>query len=116
MYVANTNKTKEMKTPSGASIWWLLSEEDGTPHFELRYFELKPGRKTSGSPHPFEHEVYIVKGRGQIAGDDEVVEIEEGKAVLIFPNERHQFINTGDDVLGFICIIPNGVENHIKYF
>ncbi|UCB44319.1 MAG: cupin domain-containing protein [Spirochaetota bacterium] len=114
MYVTNTHKIQKNKTPSGVSIWWLLTQENGTPHFELRYFELEEGQKTSGNPHPFEHEVYVIKGRGQIAGDNEVVEIKPGDAVLIFPDERHQFVNTGDEVLGFICIIPNGTENHIK--
>ncbi len=114
MYLTNTEKTGEKKSPSGVSVWWLLSEEDGTPNFELRYFELDAGQKTSGNPHPFEHEVYVIKGRGQIAGDNEVVEIKPGDAIFIFPDERHQFVNTGNEALGFICIIPNGAENHLK--
>jgi quercetin dioxygenase-like cupin family protein len=114
MYVANTKNTEQKKSSSGASIWWLLSEEDGTPHFELRYFELEGGQKTSGRPHPFEHEVYVIKGRGRIEGDDGIEEIQQGDAILIFPDEKHRFVNTGDDILGFICIIPNGAENHLK--
>jgi quercetin dioxygenase-like cupin family protein len=114
MYKTNTIKTSQKKSPSGISVWWLLAEEDGTPHFELRYFELKKGQETSGKPHPFEHEVYVIKGRGQIVGDNEVVAIKPGDAILIFPDERHQFINTGDGTLGFICIIPNGAENYLK--
>ena len=49
MYVTSTKKTEQKKSPSGVSVWWLLSEEVGTPHFELRYFELKKGQKKTSS-------------------------------------------------------------------
>jgi len=114
MYINNTMKTQPKTTPSGATVWWLLAEEDGAPLFEMRYFAIAPGRSTTGTPHPFEHEVYVIQGEGKIEGDDETVQIAPGDAVLIFPDERHRIINTGKKPLGFVCIIPKGKENELK--
>ena len=114
MYVTSIGKTEQKTTPSGVSVRWLLSEEVGTPHFEMRYFEIGKGQSTSGRPHPFEHEVYVVRGEGRLEGDDRAVSIAPGDAILIFPDERHKFINTAEDPLGIICLIPNGKENELK--
>jgi quercetin dioxygenase-like cupin family protein len=103
------------KTHSGATVWWLIKEEDGAPNFELRYFEIESGMSTSGNPHFFEHEVYVLRGTGKILGeDDETVEIAAGDALLIPPRVRHKIVNTGNVTLGFLCAIPKGKENEIK--
>lgn len=115
MYHANFQKIRKTTTASGKSLWWLISAEDGAPNFELRYIEIKEGEKTSGNAHAFEHEIYVIKGEGVIHGDDEQqVKIQKEDAVLVLPDETHQIINTGNSVLGFICIIPKGAEDHIK--
>jgi len=114
MYVTNRKKTQEKITPSGASIWWLLAEENGAPNFELRYFAIEEGHTTTGTPHSFEHEVYVTKGDGRIEGDGEVVSITEGDAILIFSQEKHKIINTGKGKLEFICVILKGKENSLK--
>lgn len=115
MYITNIKRTKEEKTRSGNSIWWLLSEEIGVPNFELRYFEIKRGMSTNYGKHPWEHEVYVVKGKGTVKGKDlegKVFEekIKSGDAIYIAVNEEHQFWNYGSQPLGFICIIPKGTE------
>jgi quercetin dioxygenase-like cupin family protein len=114
MYVTSIEKTEEKTTPSGVTVRWLLSKEAGAPLFEMRYFEIGKGKSTSGRPHPFEHEVYVVRGEGKIEGDGQTVSIAPGDAVLIFPDERHKFVNTAEEPLGIICLIPNGMENDLK--
>jgi len=114
MYTANIKSTKEQKTPSGKSVWWLLSKEIGTPNFEMRYFEVKKGIKGKEEKHPFEHEVFVVKGEGVIKSGETETKIKPGDAIFIAPNELHQFFNFRKDPVGFICIIPNGCEDHLK--
>ncbi|MBN2322252.1 MAG: cupin domain-containing protein [Spirochaetes bacterium] len=114
MYMTSIDKTEEKATPSGVTVRWLLTEEAGAPLFEMRYFEIGKGRSTSGRPHPFEHEVYVVRGKGTIEGDGQTIAIQPGDAILILPGERHKFINTTDDPLGIICLIPKGKENELK--
>jgi quercetin dioxygenase-like cupin family protein len=56
----------------------------------------------------------VTAGKGKIAGDGETIAVTAGDAILINPNEKHQIINSGDEPLEFICIIPNGKEDRIK--
>ena len=115
MNITNIKKTNEEKTKSGNSIWRLLSEEIGVPNFELRYFEIPVRGQTSYGKHPWEHEVYIIKGRGVVKGKTlngksykKKVQVED--AIYIACNEEHQFLNNGDKPFGFICVCPKGYE------
>ena len=114
MYKTTIRETEELKTPSGKSVWWLLSKEVGTPNFEMRYFEVEKGVEGTEESHPFEHEVFVLKGEGVIKSQDKEVSIKRGDAIYIAPNEFHQFFCLGEESLGFICIIPKGCEDHLK--
>ena len=119
MYITNTSRTRQERTRSGNAVWWLLSEEIGAPNFELRYFELEQGRSTTYGAHPWEHEVYIVKGQGRLKGKDlegRTVDqaLAPGDAIFIGPEEEHQFLNPGEETLGFLCVIPKGAENDYR--
>lgn len=52
MYITNIKGTKELKTPHGKSIRWLLPKEIGVPNFEMRYFEVKKESIPSEEKHP----------------------------------------------------------------
>lgn len=84
----------------------LLGPQDGVPNFVLRRFTVAPGGCTFYHTHAFEHEVYVLAGRGMIKRESEPIEIEKEMAILVEPNEVHQFINSGNDDLVFLCIIP----------
>ena len=114
MYKTSIQETEGLKIPSGKKVWWLLSKEIGTPNFEMRYFEVPKEAKGKPESHPFEHEVFVIKGEGVIQSGDKEVQIKAGDAVYIAPDEAHQFFNLGEENLGFICIIPNGCEDRIK--
>ena len=115
MYFTNRQETDCETTPSGNSIWRLLPARIGVPNFELRYFEVPPGGRTSYGKHPWEHEVFVLTGEGRVKGKgvaDESINrlVRPGEAVYIAPDEEHQFINAGEEPLGFICVVPNGCE------
>jgi quercetin dioxygenase-like cupin family protein len=84
----------------------LIAKEFAAPHFYMRFFDIAPGGHTPKHSHEWEHEVYIITGSGRIALQDRDVSIKEGDAVLIEPDELHQFVNTGDSSLQMICVIP----------
>lgn len=110
MYITNINKTPFKKTSHRNKIWWLLGKEIGVPNYEMRYFEMPPGNKTTPGSHPWEHEVFVVKGKGIVKGNNEEYTLRIGDAIYIAPNEHHQFINNGETTFGFICVIPKGYE------
>ncbi|TES84143.1 MAG: cupin domain-containing protein, partial [Dehalococcoidia bacterium] len=45
-------------------------------------------------------------GGGVVRGGAGETSIGAGSVVFIAPGEQHCFINTGDQVLRFICLIP----------
>ncbi|MGQ9723299.1 MAG: cupin domain-containing protein [Candidatus Jordarchaeum sp.] len=94
----------------GVSIKYLIVEEFGAPNFEMRYFELQKGGKTSIDQHNYEHEVFVLRGKGKMVVKDKEFLLRPNDAILIESNESHQFYQIGEDPFGFICIVPNGVS------
>ncbi|NOY78767.1 MAG: cupin domain-containing protein [Calditrichaeota bacterium] len=99
-------ETYDSDTVKGVKKWVLLSEPDGAPNFRMRLFEVKPAGFTPYHQHDYEHEVFILEGEGEVVGEKGTHPISAGQAVLVLPNEWHQFKNTGQVPLKFICVIP----------
>lgn len=91
----------------GTMIQWLASKFDGAPHFAMRRFTMEPGGKINLHNHPWEHEIYILKGSGIAYNDKERVEIRSGDVLYIPGDEPHGYDNNGDEDLMFICMVPN---------
>jgi len=84
----------------------LLGPDDGIPNFIMRQFTVEPGGYTFYHTHDFEHEIYIVSGSGIAKSDREETPFSKKTAILVKPNEVHQFINNGTEPLVFLCLIP----------
>lgn len=98
-------------TPSdgvqGVSLRWVVAKDDGAPNFAMRVIDVQPGCATPHHEHAWEHEVFVLAGRGVVRGAGGERAIQEGSVVFVPGDEKHQFVNTGDGVLRFICMIPN---------
>jgi len=96
----------------GLKVRWLITTDDGAPNFAMRVIEVeKGGGQTDYDVHPWEHEVFVIKGRGVVideAGNERT--LSPGDFAYIAPNEKHQIKNTGDTSLEFVCLIPNPKE------
>ena len=90
----------------GVSVRWVISEKDGAPNFAMRVFDVAPGAASPFHQHPWEHEVFILQGKGAVKSATGENPVEAGYVVFVKPNEQHQFVNKGDSVLRFICLIP----------
>ena len=88
------------------TIRWLVTKDDGAENFTMRLFEAKAGGHTPLHQHDWEHEVFIVKGSGELRTKTSVHPFKKGDSIYVHPMEWHQFANTGDDILQFICVIP----------
>jgi quercetin dioxygenase-like cupin family protein len=89
----------------------LLAKNVMAPNFYMRLFDVAPGGNTPSHTHAWEHEVYVVKGKGKIVLGDRDEPLSEGDAVLVTPNELHQFVNDNDSVMRMICVIPKPAED-----
>ena len=111
MKIVNADDVKmdkvEMDQVEGTHIQWLASKFDGAPNFAMRRFTMKPGGKIGLHNHPWEHEIYILKGRAIAYTDKETVEIDQGDVLYIPGDEPHGYDNTGEENLVFICMVPN---------
>jgi quercetin dioxygenase-like cupin family protein len=115
MYITDINDKLMCQTKSGNKIYWMLTQEIGAPNFELRYIEIPAGGKSSYGHHPYEHEVFVIKGEGKIKGVQEEHTLLSGMAVFVPGDEVHQWINAKDDEpFGFICVVPKGAEAESK--
>jgi quercetin dioxygenase-like cupin family protein len=87
-------------------IRWLINEKQGAPNFAMRRFEVEPGGSTPYHTHPWEHEVYVLEGDAVAVSKKGENEIGPGSVILVEPNEEHNFVNTGNKPLVFLCMIP----------
>ena len=85
----------------------LIARQVAPPNFAMRLFDIAPGENTPYHQHPWEHEVFIVEGSGELRTADTPQPFSTGEAVYVPPNAMHQFRNTGANRLKFICVIPN---------
>ncbi len=88
----------------------LLAKNVDAPNYYLRLFDVEPGGNTPLHSHDWEHEVFVVSGRGKIALADSEHALAEGDAVFVQPNETHQFVNDSESPMRMICVIPKPSE------
>jgi quercetin dioxygenase-like cupin family protein len=99
-------KLEKSTEAEGVSLRIVIGEKEGAPNFVMRVFDVQPGASSPRHSHEWEHEVFVLSGKGKVYGGGREVPLSPGYTVFVPPMEEHQFTNTGDDVLRFICVIP----------
>ena len=92
---------------SGLTVRWVISKKDGAPNFSMRVFEVEPGGNSPYHKHPWEHEVFILEGRGFMVQGEKEIPFSKGDVIFIPPGEEHQLKNSSKEKVEFICLIPN---------
>jgi quercetin dioxygenase-like cupin family protein len=101
------SKPVEMEGSQGCTVRWLVSESDGAPTFAMRQFEVAAGGFTPRHSHPYEHEVFVLEGSGEVYEGDEAHPLRAGDVIYVVPDDVHQFRNTGNGPMRFLCMVPN---------
>jgi quercetin dioxygenase-like cupin family protein len=96
-----------MEGAQGCQVRWLVDEKQGAPNFAMRQFEIAPGGYTPKHSHPYEHEVFVLEGNGVVLEGDAEHKLKAGDVIFVVPDEVHQFRNTGQVPLKFLCLVPN---------
>jgi quercetin dioxygenase-like cupin family protein len=106
-------KAQNVTTPgaSGCSVRWLVDDNDGAPTFAMRQFDVDPGGHTPRHSHPYEHEIYVLEGDGVVIEGDQQRPLQAGDVVYVAPDEIHQFRNTGEGTMKFLCMVPHIPED-----
>ena len=100
----------EMEGVKGATKQVPIGRADGAPNFSIRVFTLEPGGHTPHHQHATEHLNYLLEGQGEVLEGDRPRPVSQGDFVLVKPHERHQYRNTGDSPLVFMCMVPSDYE------
>ena len=106
MKVSNYRNTEPVQELAGVTKREVITANDGAPNFCMRVFEVESGSSTPSHSHEWEHEVFILSGRGMVIGEQGEKLIARDSIVFVAPNEHHCFVNNGAYPLRFICVIP----------
>ena len=109
MKVLNHMNVRSLEGEDGSSkmrIRWLITKEMGAPNFAMRLFEIDPEGYSPYHKHSWEHEVFILEGEGTIRSEKGDRKFRKGDAIIIMPEEFHQFKNTSQETVKFICLVP----------
>lgn len=91
----------------GVIIRWVIDEEhDGAPVYALRVVEVAPGGHTPRHTHPYEHENFVVAGRGRVWLDGRWHDLVAGDVAFVPGGMEHTYENTGDELFVVLCGIP----------
>ena len=85
---------------------WLIGKGENAQNFAVRYYEVDVGGFSHAEQHAHDHGVVILRGKARVILGEEEFDVEPMDVVYIEPDQFHQVINTGDEPMGFLCIIP----------
>ncbi len=100
----------QMDGAVGASRQLPIGQADGAPNFSIRVFTLNPGGHTPHHIHASEHLNYILQGSGEVMAGDTPRDVSAGDYILVPPEQKHQYRNTGSEPLVFMCMVPVAYE------
>jgi quercetin dioxygenase-like cupin family protein len=100
------HKPVAMADVQGATMSVMVGRQDRAPNFAMRSFHIQPGGHTPRHSHDYEHEVFIVSGRGTVLLEGEERPVKGGDVIYVPAEELHQFKAAPAEPLKFLCIIP----------
>lgn len=91
----------------GTAIRWLIDDDhDGAPVYALRMIEIEPGGHSPQHTHPYEHENFVVQGKGRLFIEGDWHDLQEGDVAYVPAGVLHQYVNAGESTFKFLCGIP----------
>jgi quercetin dioxygenase-like cupin family protein len=88
----------------------LLTREMGAENFAMRLFEMEQGGYSPLHKHPWEHEVFVLEGKGAVSDGQKTLALKAGDVAFVASNEQHQFRNNSDKSFKFLCLTPSNKE------
>jgi len=95
---------------NAASIRALVGPAQGWNDHVMRVLELSQDGYSPRHSHPWFHVNYIIEGVGTLEIEGVLTTIQAGSYAFVPGGSLHQFRNTGDRPLRFLCIVPK--EGH----
>jgi quercetin dioxygenase-like cupin family protein len=78
----------------GVMIRTVIGDSDKAPNFHMRVISFEPGGATPRHRHPWEHEVFILKGEGAVEVEGKTAALGPGDVVFVPPGSEHCFTSS----------------------
>ena len=96
-----------MEGAENVRIQVLMGDNVNAPHFVMRRFTIGPGGHTPLHDHDWEHEVFVLEGKGALVNaDGHEAPLNPADFAFVPAGETHQFKNKSPNDFVFLCIIP----------
>jgi len=106
MKIQNYRQVKGITAAPGVIMRIVAGTAEKAPTFVMRVFEIQTGSATPLHTHPWEHEIFVLGGKGVVRSGGRETPLAEGDAATVLPNEQHSFMNVGKEMLRMICVVP----------
>ena len=103
VYYRDVNTEQEV---NGVNLRQVITSQDGAPHFTMTVYEITAGSSSPSHSHPYEHGIFVFSGSGLIVGNEGSISINKDNVIYIPPNEPHCLVNTGNEPLRYISLVP----------
>lgn len=85
----------------------VIGSDEGAENFYMRVFTIEPGGFSPRHSHEWEHEVFVLEGKGVVVTSQGEISLKTGDTVFVPQDEIHQFKNVSEnEEFVFICVIP----------
>jgi quercetin dioxygenase-like cupin family protein len=101
-------KIMESDAVKGVTARVLIGKGDQAPNFCMRLFTIAQGGFTPRHSHPWEHEMFVHAGEGEMWDGSSWNPMSPGTALFVPENAPHQMRNIGTAPLVVVCLIPSG--------
>ena len=109
MFISNVRKIIEtefsLEGAQGVKIQTLI-DKPLAKNFIMRRFIMDVNGKTPLHKHNYEHEIFVLSGKGMVRNGVKEYPISKNSVVFLAANEFHQFLNRGKVSLILLCMIP----------
>ncbi len=75
----------------GIKLRTVIGEKDGANNFFMRVVTFDKSAASPSHSHPYEHEVFVLSGKGVLAVDGKEVNLKAGDVAYVPPNAHHCF-------------------------
>lgn len=90
----------------GVTENWLIGKREQAENFAMRYYEVEVGGFSHAEQHDHDHGILLLRGKARLQVNEDYFDLEPYDVAYVSPNDFHQLVNTGDEPMGFICVIP----------
>lgn len=92
----------------GVSKRVIIGSQEGATNFIMRVISFEANAQSPEHHHPYEHEAFVISGRGiaYVGGKEHA--IRAGDVFFIPPDEKHCFKTT--EPMEILCLIPTNEE------